>query len=221
MHGQGRFFDPRLNDATKFPIAAANGFGDLEHIAPEEDRVTPKLPGLHFYQLALPAPEPRAGKDFDAAAAERGDELFSGKARCNDCHVEPLWTEPGWNLHKPEEIGIDSFQADRAPDNAYKTMSLAGVFVRENGLYMRAANKGRFYHDGPLRDASRCRESLRYVSASGAHAVREARAGGISEIAPSGVARNSTCSQVARGGGYSQPPLACANGRIRMYASTA
>jgi transposase len=30
--------------------------------------------------------------------------------------VKPLWTEPGWNLHKAEEIGIDSFQADRAPD---------------------------------------------------------------------------------------------------------
>jgi cytochrome c peroxidase len=62
--------------------------------------------------------------------------------------VEPLWTEPGWNLHTPEEIGIDSFQADRAPDHTYKTMNLAGIFVRENGLFMRAANKGCYYHDG-------------------------------------------------------------------------
>lgn len=148
MHGKGRFFDPRLNDAEKFPIAAANGFGDLEHIDPDEDLVTGKLPALHFYQLALPAPAPRAGRDFDEAAAKRGDELFSGKARCNECHVEPLWTEPGWNLHTPEEIGIDSFQADRAPDGVYKTMNLAGVFVRENGRFMKSANKGRFYHDG-------------------------------------------------------------------------
>src|SRR5438093_404635 len=51
------------------------------------------------------------------------------------------------NLHKPDEIGIDSFQADRAPDHTYKTQNLAAVFIRERGLFMRAANKGRFYHD--------------------------------------------------------------------------
>jgi hypothetical protein len=148
MHGVGRFFDPRLNNAAKFPIAAANGFADLPHIPPDEDRITKKLPSLHFYQLAIPAPAPEEGVDFNVAAAARGDELFSGKAKCNDCHVEPLWTEPGWNLHTPAEIGIDSFQADRAPDGVYKTMNLAGIFVRENGIFMNPANKGRYYHDG-------------------------------------------------------------------------
>ena len=148
MHGIGRFFDPRLNNAAKFPIAAANGFADLPHIPPEQDRITGKLPELHFYQLAIPTPAPEPGRDFDIAAAARGDELFSGKAKCNDCHVEPLWTEPGWNLHTPAEIGIDSFQADRAPDGVYKTMNLAGIFIRENGVFMSPANKGRYYHDG-------------------------------------------------------------------------
>ena len=121
MRGIGRFFDPRLNNAAKFPIAAANGFADLPHIPPEQDRITGKLPELHFYQLAIPAPAPEPGRDFDIAAAARGDELFSGKAKCNDCHVEPLWTEPGWNLHTPAEIGIDSFQADRAPDGGRRS----------------------------------------------------------------------------------------------------
>ena len=148
MHGVGRFFDPRLNNAAKFPIAAANGFADLPHISPDDDRITKKLPALQFYQLAIPAPSPEPGVDFNVAAAARGDELFSGKAKCNDCHVEPLWTEPGWNLHTPAEIGIDSFEADRAPDGVYKTMNLAGIFVRENGLFMNPANKGRYYHDG-------------------------------------------------------------------------
>jgi hypothetical protein len=148
MHGKGRFFDPRLNNAAQFPIAAANGFADLPHIPPDDDRITAKLPALQFYQLAIPAPTPRAGIDFNADAAERGDALFSGKAKCNNCHVDPLWTEPGWNLHKPSEIGIDSFEADRAPDHTYKTMNLAGIFVRENGLFMAPANKGRYYHDG-------------------------------------------------------------------------
>lgn len=148
MRGIGRFFDPRLNNAAKFPIAAANGFGDLPHIPPDQDRITKKMPALHFYQLAIPAPAPEPGVDFNVAAAERGDDLFTGKAKCNDCHVKPLWTEPGWNLHTPAEIGIDSFQADRSPDGVYKTMSLAGVFVRENGVFMNPANKGRYYHDG-------------------------------------------------------------------------
>ena len=148
LHGTGRFFDPRLNNAAQFPIAAANGFGDLPHIDPDEDLITKFLPSLHFYQSAIPAPTPRPGIDFNEQAAARGDELFSGKAGCNNCHVEPLWTEPGWNLHSPAEIGIDSFQADRAPDHVYKTMNLAGLFVRENGLFMRPENKGRFYHDG-------------------------------------------------------------------------
>src|SRR5205807_3781767 len=61
---------------------------------------------------------------------------------------EPLWTEPGWNLHTPAEMGIDDFEADRAPDGVYKTMNLAGLFVRERGLFMQSANKGRYYHDG-------------------------------------------------------------------------
>lgn len=148
MHGKGRFFDPRLNDSVKFPIAAANGFADLPHISPDDDRITSKLPALQFYQLAIPAPTPQPGRDFDPAAAKRGDALFSGKAKCNGCHVDPLWTEPGWNLHKPQDVGIDAFQANRAPDGEYKTMNLAGIFVREEGLFMRPANKGRYYHDG-------------------------------------------------------------------------
>jgi hypothetical protein len=147
LRGLGTFFDPRLDNADQYPIAARNRFGHLR-TPPEEDRITSKLPALHFYQLALPAPKPKAGQDYAATAARRGEDLFVGKARCNDCHVKPLWTEPGWNLHKPEEIGIDSFQADRGPDRVYKTQNLAALFVRERGLFMRPENKGRFYHDG-------------------------------------------------------------------------
>jgi len=89
---------PRLNNAAQFPIAAHFGSGDLSHINPDDDQITSKLSDLQFYQLAIPTPDPPAGS-YDAAAAARGDELFSGKARCNNCHVEPLWTDPGWNLH--------------------------------------------------------------------------------------------------------------------------
>ena len=138
MHGKGRFWDPRLNNAAQFPIAAANGFGDLPHISPDDDLITSKLQALQFYQLAIPSPQPPAGS-FDPAAAARGDALFSGKAKCNNCHVEPLWTDPGWNLHTPAEICIDSFQASRAPDLRYRTSPIGDLFTHF---------KGGFYHDG-------------------------------------------------------------------------
>ena len=135
MHGKGTFFDPRLDDAAQFPVAARNHFG---HVSSQPDLITAKLPALHFYQLSIPAPAPPQGS-FDEAAAKRGDELFSGKAQCTTCHSEPLWTEPGWDLHTGQEICIDNFQADRAPDHRYRTSPL-------NGLWTHA--KGGFYHDG-------------------------------------------------------------------------
>jgi hypothetical protein len=138
MHGKGRFFDSRLNNAAQFPLAVKAGFFDLPHISPDADLITSKLPALHLYQLALKSPKPPSGS-FDKSAADRGDDLFSGKARCNNCHVEPLWTDPGWNMHKPQEICIDSFQADRAPDHSYRTAPLGGLFAHQ---------KGGFYHDG-------------------------------------------------------------------------
>ena len=45
-------------------------------------------------------------------------------------------------------MGIDDFEANRAPNGTYKTMNLAGLFVRERGLFMKPENKGRYYHDG-------------------------------------------------------------------------
>lgn len=135
MHGQGTFFDPRLDDPKQFPVAARNGFG---HVTAKHDLITPKLAALHAYQLALAAPKPPPGS-FDPAAAARGAKLFSGKAQCSTCHVAPLFTEPGWNLHTPGEIGIDSFQADRSPTHMYRTTPLKGLWAHQ---------KGGFFHDG-------------------------------------------------------------------------
>lgn len=135
MNGSGTFFDPRLADGGKYPVAAAAGFDDVRN---QPDLITSKLADLHFYQLALKAPQPPAGS-FDAAAAELGEELFNGRAGCARCHVPPLYTEPGHNVHTPEEIGIDSFQADRGPIGAYRTTPLKGLWTH---------TEGGFYHDG-------------------------------------------------------------------------
>lgn len=137
MGGKGTFYDPRLNDPEKFPIAAANGFGNVR---PDEDYITAKLADLQFYQLAIPAPKPFR-YNYNHWAAKRGEKLFAakGKAQCGRCHVPPLYTEPGWNLHSAEEIGIDDFQAKRGPENAYRTAPLKGLWSHQ---------KGGFYHDG-------------------------------------------------------------------------
>ena len=91
MQGKGTFFDPRLKDAVKFPIAAKAG---LDNVRNSPDLITPKLAALHFYQLGIPAPTPEAGS-FDAVAAARGEAIFTEKAKCATCHVPPLFTEPG------------------------------------------------------------------------------------------------------------------------------
>jgi hypothetical protein len=135
MHGQGTFYDPRLDDAQKFPLAASHGFGDVRS---DTDRITPKLAALHFYQLSLPAPRAPRGS-FDEEAAERGKALFRGRADCARCHVPPLYTEPGWNMHTPAEVGVDDFQARRSPDERYRTSPLKGLWSHQ---------KGGFYHDG-------------------------------------------------------------------------
>ena len=138
MHGVGHYTDSRLDDATKYPVAAAAGMGHTAPPAGAADLVTPKLGALEFYQLALDAPTPAAGS-FDATAAGRGKTLFEGAAKCAACHVPPTYTDAGWNMHSAAEIGIDDFQAKRSPDEKYRTTPLRGLFAHA---------KGGFYHDG-------------------------------------------------------------------------
>jgi hypothetical protein len=125
MHGQGTFFDPRLDDATRFPIAARNGFG---HVRADEDLITAQLPALQIYQLSIPVPSAPRGS-FDRSSAKRGEAVFNGRGKCADCHTPPLYTEPGWNMHTGAEIGIDEFQANRAPDGRYRTSPLRGLWT--------------------------------------------------------------------------------------------
>ena len=139
MHGQGTFVDARLNDPVRFPVAARAGFGNVRH---DPDLITSKLPALQVYQLSLSAPVPPHGS-FDESAARAGKDVFNGAGRCSSCHVPPLFTEPGWNMHSASEIGIDDFQSSRSPDGMYRTTPLAGLFTRQ---------KGGFYHDGRFAD---------------------------------------------------------------------
>ena len=135
MHGSGTFYDMRLMNKTQYPVAAKSGEGNVRKVP---DTLTSKLPALHFYQLAIPAPAPPAGS-FDKDASARGKGVFDVKGKCATCHVPPLYTEPGNNLHAPAEVGVDAFQADRSPTHMYRTAPLAGLWSHQ---------KGGFYHDG-------------------------------------------------------------------------
>jgi len=135
MHGSGTFFDARLGDKDQYPVAAKTGSWNTRG---KPDKLTSKLAALHFYQLSIPAPQAPPGS-YDRAAFERGKTLFDGTAKCATCHVPPLFTEPGNNLHSPAEVGVDSFQADRSPTHMYRTAPLAGLWTHQ---------KAGFYHDG-------------------------------------------------------------------------
>jgi cytochrome c5 len=150
MHGQGNFMDPRLDDKTKFPIAAAAGFGHTHPYVGEgvlpvpsqpsgaKDQITEPLRALDAYQHSLPAPTPPRGS-FDAAAAARGKAVFDGVGTCSSCHMGSLGTAPGYNAVKPSQVCIDSFAADRGPDGTYTIAPLQSLFTR---------SKRGFYHDG-------------------------------------------------------------------------
>ncbi len=89
----------------------------------------------------MPTPKAPEGS-FNRDAAARGQGLFNGAAKCATCHVPPLYTEPGHNLHTAEEIGIDDFQASRGPARSYVTTPLRALFDTQK------IHKGGFYHDG-------------------------------------------------------------------------
>jgi mono/diheme cytochrome c family protein len=135
MHGGATFFDARFNDKDQYPVSAKSGASDTRTTP---DKTTAKLAALHFYQLSIPAPKAPAGS-YDKAGFERGKAVFNGPGKCATCHVPPLYTEPGYNMHAPSEIGIDSFQADRSPTHMYRTAPLAGLWTHQ---------KGGFFHDG-------------------------------------------------------------------------
>jgi mono/diheme cytochrome c family protein len=142
MHGSGAFYDPRLNNGEQYPVAVRAGAFNVRNALASTgspDFITSKLAALHFYQLAIPAPKSQSAASANDPAVARGEAMFNGKAQCARCHVPPLYTEPGFNMHTPQEIGIDDFQANRSPTKMYRTAPLGGLITHQ---------KGGFYHDG-------------------------------------------------------------------------
>lgn len=120
MHGRGSFSDPRLGI----------------DIQVRPDLVTPKLPALRDYQLSLDAPLPPPGS-YDPTAADRGEQVFNGAARCATCHIPPTFTDAGLALHAPAETGMDPVRATRGANDGYRSTPLRGAWHRAP-----------YFHDG-------------------------------------------------------------------------
>jgi hypothetical protein len=78
---------------------------------------------------------------FDAAAAKRGQAVFSGTAECSTCPVPPLFTELGTTC-TPLRNRHRQFPGRSPPDCRYVTTPLRALFDT------RKIHKGGFYHDG-------------------------------------------------------------------------
>jgi mono/diheme cytochrome c family protein len=103
------------------------------------DLIGPKMPAVIAYLETIEPPAPNPGS-FDQAKAASGQALFMGKANCNRCHTQPLFTNN--EKVKPEVVGTDPKHADSPvfKDGTYKVPQLRGVWA-----------VAPYFHDGSAR----------------------------------------------------------------------
>ena len=110
MHGRGNFSEPRLGI----------------NVSQSPDIVTPKLPALRSYQLALETPRAPAGS-YDTTAAASGRSVFMNS--CAGCHVDGTSTDNNTGvLHTPAETGMDGAYAERTVNKKYRTTPLRALW---------------------------------------------------------------------------------------------
>ena len=138
MHGKGTFFDPRLDDARQFPIARAEPAS--AHVRSRRGSDHAEAAGA----AVLSARDSRASAAARAASIappqRAARTIFNERGECATCHVPPLFTEPGWNMHTR---GRRSASTTSRPTgrriSRYRTSPLKGLWTH---------TKGGFYHDG-------------------------------------------------------------------------
>ena len=96
MQGQGTFYDPRLDDAERFPIAAR----DRRRARAQRSRSGDAEAGGAAVLSTRAARADAGRREASTRRPRRAARACStAAARCASCHVPPLFTEPGWNLH--------------------------------------------------------------------------------------------------------------------------
>jgi mono/diheme cytochrome c family protein len=153
MGGRGNFSDPRIGLS----------------ISQSPDLVTPKLAALLEYQLSLKSPKAPTGS-YDAAAADRGRNLFRKQARCSTCHQGSTLTDvlsgprsDGPFLHDPAEVGMDPAYAARTATGKYRTTPLRGLLQHAP-----------YFHDGSAPDLAAVVEHYDKLFALGLTAAQKA-----------------------------------------------
>lgn len=119
MGGKGIFSDARL----PLDVDRRSEGGTFE------DRVdTQTLIALQAYEYSLPPPEPPQGS-FDAAAAERGKEVFEGQGLCSTCHTGSKFTDANTLLHPvSDSAAAQTSYAARSATGQWRTSPLRGVW---------------------------------------------------------------------------------------------
>ncbi len=135
---------------TMLAVTANNITGDDDRV----DCVSNYLPALQAYQLSIDAPALSMLNDnpglqdfaaahglvtsFDAAAAQRGEALFNGKADCDACHNGARYTDANETLHAAEaSVSADPNYAQRSASRLWRTSPLLGLWAHPP-----------YFHDG-------------------------------------------------------------------------
>ena len=147
LHGKGNFFDPRLDNAEKFPVAAKAGLGHVT-TPPDQDQVTSKLGALQFYQLALPAPKPPADVFNSGGCPTAGNKSLTPKPSVRlVISRRSLPNRVGISTLQ-KKSGLTTFKQNAHPMGNTRPKRSAACRFRQLGVFMKPENKGRFYHDG-------------------------------------------------------------------------
>ena len=173
MHGKGTFFDPRLDDATAVPGRGAR----TASVTCARRRPTigsrRKLPRCTSISWRCRA-EAAAGQLRRRGRQARRRRCSTARRKCATCHVPPLYTEPGWNMHT-----ADGDRHRRLP-GAARARSAATAPRRCAACGTHA--KGGFYHDGRFATLARRGRPLRPDDVAAAERSREIRPGRVSEV---------------------------------------
>ena len=218
MHGQGTFYDSRLKDATKFPVAAANGF---DNVRSDNDRITPKLAALHFYQLA----HSRAGAPARLLRPARGRPRKGALLRQGRLRALPRAAA----LHRAR---LEHAHARRDRDRQLPGGPLPGRALPHDAAQGRLEPlQGRLLPRRPLPDAPGRGRPLQWPLPALPHSGGEERPRRVPEIALRGVRMHDPAGRIeaamipeapaggpARGRGRLRPPRAPASKTKRSCA---
>ncbi len=126
MHGHGSFVESRTGVNVQNP----------------PDSITAVLPALQAYQLSIGAPAAPAGS-FDAAAAQRGQVVFTGTGQCSTCHVGSQFTDANTRLHPSSDV-VSLPEPDGAPNYASRSATKMWRTAPLHGLWQHPP----YFHNG-------------------------------------------------------------------------